>query len=65
MMGGKVKDLEESMEDLKKCQKQVFDIITKYTHIPDEQLSDWVKHKRDVFFYPDEAVEYGIADKVL
>lgn len=65
MMGGKVKDLEESMEDLRKCQKQVFDIIKKYTHIPDEKLKDWIDHKMDVFFYPDEAVKYGIVDKVL
>ena len=65
MMGGKVKDLEESMEDLKKCQKQVFDIIKKYTHIPDEKLKEWIDHKRDMFFYPDEAVELGIVDKVL
>ena len=40
MMGGKVKDLEESMEDLRKCQKQVFDIIKKYTHVPDEKLKE-------------------------
>lgn len=65
MMGGKVKDLEESMEDLKKCQKQVFDIIKKYTHVPDEKLKEWTDHKRDMFFYPDEAVELGIVDKVL
>lgn len=65
MMGGKMKDLEESMEDLKKCQKMVFDTIKKYTHIPDEQLDDWVRHKRDVFFNPEEAVEFGIADEVL
>ena len=65
MMGGKVKDLEESMEDLKKCQKQVFDIIRKYTHVPEEKLNEWVDHKRDMFFYPDEAVELGIVDKVL
>ena len=65
MMGGKVKDLEESMEDLKKCQKQVFDIIRKQTHVADEKLIEWVDHKRDMFFYPNEAVELGIADKVL
>ena len=65
MMGGKVKDLEESMEDLRKCQKQVFDIIKKYTHVPDEKLKEWIDHKRDMFFYPDEAVELGIVDKVL
>lgn len=65
MMGGKVKDLEESMEDLKKCQKQVFDIIKKYTHVPNEKLKEWTDHKRDMFFYPDEAAELGIVDKVL
>ena len=65
MMGGKVKDLEESMDDLRKCQKQVFNIIKKYTHIPDEKLKEWIDHKRDMFFYPDEAVELGIVDNVL
>ena len=65
MMGGKVKDLEESMDDLRKCQKQVFNIIKKYTHIPDKKLKEWIDHKRDMFFYPDEAVELGIVDKVL
>lgn len=65
MMGGKVKDLEESMEDLRKCQKQVFDIIKKYTCVPDEKLKEWIDHKRDMFFYPDEAAELGIVDKVL
>ena len=64
-MGGKVKDLEESMDDLRKCQKQVFNIIKKYTHIPDEKLKEWIDHKRDMFFYPDEAVELGIVDNVL
>ena len=65
MMGGKVKDLEESMEDLKKCQTKVFDIIKKYTNIPDDKLDDWIKHKMDVFFYPEEAVKFGVVDKVL
>ena len=65
MLGGKTKDIEEQMEDLKKCQKQVFDIIKKYTKIPDETLEDWIDHKRDMFFYPDEAVKYGIADEIL
>lgn len=65
MMGGKVKDLEESMEDLKKCQTKVFDIIKKYTRVPDEKLKDWTDHKRDMFFYPEEAVELGIVDKIL
>lgn len=65
MMGGKVKDLEESMEDLKKCQKQVFDIIKKYTNIPAEKLKEWTNHKRDMFFYPNEAVKLGIVDEIL
>lgn len=65
MIAGKTKDVEEQVRELKRAQGQLFDIIKKYTNISDEKLDNWTNHKQDVYFYPDEAVEFGIADKVL
>ena len=65
MMGGKVKDLEESMEDLRKCQKQVFDIIKKYTDISEDEIEDIFAHKKDKIYSCDKAIELKICDKII
>lgn len=62
---GKVKDLEEKLEETKRLQKKIEDMTLRLTKISKKKLSDILKNKVDWFMTADSALELGVIDEIL
>jgi len=62
-MQGVSKDLEIELEQTLRCKKDVYEILAKNTGKPFEQIEN--DCDRNFWLIGDEAVKYGLADKVL
>lgn len=62
---GKIKDIEESVEEKKRLHKMMWNIFKENTKIPDNILDDIYKSKRDWFITPEQAKKYKIISKIL
>ena len=62
---GKVKDLEEKLEETKRLQKKIEDMTLRLTKISKKKLSDILKNKIDWFMTADSALELGVIDEIL
>lgn len=62
---GKLKDMEEDVEETLELWNEMKRLIMKYTKITDEQLEEIKKSKTDKFMWETEALELGIIDKIL
>ncbi len=60
---GQSTDIEIHMTEILKTRKRVDEIYAKHTGRSEEQVHDDME--RDRFFKPDEAVEYGLIDRVI
>ncbi len=60
---GQATDIEIHMTEILKTRKRVDEIYAKHTGRSEEQVHDDME--RDRFFKPDEAVEYGLIDRVI
>jgi ATP-dependent Clp protease protease subunit len=60
---GQSSDIEIHMNEILKTRKRVDEIYAKHTKRPEEEVH--ADMERDRFFRPDEAVEYGIIDRVI
>ena len=62
---GKLADLEESVDETKRLNKVLFDIIEKETKITKEQLEEVYIKKQDWFFTAEEALELGLITEII
>ena len=62
---GKVKDLEENVEESKRLQKWLMDHTINNTSIPKKVLKKNLKHKKDWFMTAEEALELNVIDEIL
>lgn len=63
--GGTFKDIEDHVETLKHLQERLEDIFSIYTKFTKKELEDIRLYKKDYTFYFQEALEKGLADKVV
>ena len=62
---GEVKNMEESVEQTKKLNEQILDIITSNTKITKEKLQDIVDKKQDWYINAEQALELGLVSKII
>ena len=62
---GKVADIEESVEEAKRLNKLLFDIIEKETNISKAKLEEVYKRKQDWFFTAEEALKIGLITEII
>ena len=62
---GKVQDMEESLAEAKRLQKKIEEITFEKTSISKKKLNEILKNKKDWFMSAEEAMKYGLIDKVL
>jgi ATP-dependent Clp protease protease subunit len=60
-----VLDQESELEECKRMQGQINKLLIKHTGLTDEDLDEWMELKKDIYITPQEAIEWGIADKFL
>jgi ATP-dependent Clp protease, protease subunit len=62
---GKVKDLEENLDQTKKLQKKIEEITLERTNISKKRLKEVLKNKVDWFMTAEEALTLGVIDGIL
>jgi len=62
---GKVKDMEESLEETKRIQKKIEEMTLERTNISKKKLKEVLKNKIDWFMTAQEALTLGVVDEVL
>ena len=62
---GKLADLEESVDESKRLNKVLFDIIEKETKITKEQLEEIYNKKQDWFLTAEDALKLGIITEII
>jgi ATP-dependent Clp protease protease subunit len=62
---GKVKDMEENLEETKRLQKKIEEITVAKTRISEKKLKEVLKNKTDWFMTAAEALSLGVIDKIL
>lgn len=61
----KVKDSEEELEETKRINKLIFDILKTKTKMPEELLSEIYEKKKNFYMTAEQALKYGLIDKIL
>ena len=62
---GKLADLEESVDEAKRLNKVLFDIIEKETRITKAQLEEIYNKKQDWFITAEEAIKLGLITEII
>ena len=62
---GKMKDMEEDVEESKRLHKIMWNIYKENTSIPEEKLEEVYKCKKDWFITAEQAKKYKIINKIL
>ena len=62
---GKIADMEESIDEAKRINKVLFDIIEKETKITHSWLKEIYNKKKDWFFTAEEALEIGLITEII
>jgi ATP-dependent Clp protease protease subunit len=62
---GKVKDIEEKLEETKRLQKKIEDMTLNLTSISKKKLSDILKNKVDWYMTADEALKLSVIDEII
>jgi ATP-dependent Clp protease protease subunit len=62
---GRLADMEESIDEAKRINKVLFDIIKKETKISPSLLDDIYIKKKDWFFTAEEALEMGLITEII
>lgn len=63
--GGKMKDMEENVEELKRLHKIMWNIYKENTSIPEEKLDEIYKCKKDWYITADQAKKHKIIGKII
>lgn len=61
---GYVADMEQSVDEAKRLQDMIWDILLRNTNIPMEKLKEVYEKKLDWFITAEEAVKYGLIDRI-
>jgi ATP-dependent Clp protease protease subunit len=62
---GKIADMEESVDESKRLNNILFDIIEKETNITKSKLMDIYERKKDWFITAEEALELGLITEII
>lgn len=62
---GKMKEMEENVEELKRLHKIMWNIYKENTAIPEEKLDEIYKCKKDWYITADQAKKYKIISKII
>jgi ATP-dependent Clp protease protease subunit len=62
---GKMKDMEEDVEESKRLHKLMWNIIKDQTEIPEEKLDEIYKCKKDYYITAEQAKKYKIISKIV
>ena len=62
---GKIKDMEERLQETKRLQKLIEDITLERTNISKKKLADVLKNKVDWYMSAEEAVKLGVIDEII
>tara|TARA_R110000824_G_scaffold158955_1_gene333043 strand:+ start:1962 stop:2534 length:573 start_codon:yes stop_codon:yes gene_type:complete len=62
---GKVKDMEESLEETKRLQKMIEEITLERTNISQKKLTEVLKNKVDWYMTAEEALRLGVIDGIV
>ena len=62
---GKIKDMEENVDEIKRLHKMMWNIYKENTAIPEEKLDEIYKCKKDWYISADQAKKYKIISKIV
>ena len=62
---GKIKDMEEKLEESKRLQKKIEELTLERTAISKKKLSDILKNKKDWYMSAEEALALGVIDGII
>ena len=62
---GKIKDMEEKLEETKRLQKKIEDFTLERTSISKKKLQDILKNKVDWYMSAEEALTLGVIDEII
>ena len=62
---GKVKDMEEKLEETKRLQKKIEEMTLSLTNISKKKLSEILKNKKDWYMNADMALDLGVVDEII
>lgn len=62
---GKIKEMEEAIEETKRLQKQLENIVISKTNISKKKLKEIIKTKKDWYMSAEEAKDLGVVDVIL
>lgn len=62
---GKLEDMEESTDEVKRLNERIFNIIVEKTKITRKKLNEIKKLRKDWFITAEEALELGLIDKII
>lgn len=62
---GKLKDLEESVNELKRLQIQYIDFVCSRTKFPRKKMEEIIEKKQDFFFTAEEALKWKFIDEII
>lgn len=62
---GKMKDMEEDVEESKRLHKSMWNILKEKTEIPEEKLDEIYKCKKDWYITADQAKKFKVVSKII
>ena len=62
---GSLHNLENELAEVKKMQEVYLDSLVEVTNLTKKQLKSFMRRKTNVYLTAEEAIKYGIADKIL
>ena len=62
---GRIKDIEESVEEHKRVHELIWGIYKKETSIPEEKLNEIYTHKQDWYLTAEDALGYNIIGQIV
>ena len=62
---GTIKDMEESIEEVRRLQNIIIEMTVKKTKIPKKKLLDIENKKQDWFMSAKEALKYSVVDEII
>ena len=62
---GALHNLENELTEIKKMQEVYLDSLVSVTNLTKKQLKSFMRRKQNVYLNAEEAIKYGIADKIL
>ena len=62
---GKIKDMEEKLEESKRLQKKIEELTLDRTKISKKKLNDILKNKVDWYMTAEEALSLGVLDEII